>query len=181
MDGQPKFALNIINRHFRTGKPLKVLSTDITYLPCRDAGFVYLSGVIDDETNMILAHKASTSMEEKLILDTYDQLKNYRLPADVYACSDQGVHYTALAYRKKLRELGISQSMSRRGCCWDNAPIESFWGRLKEQIGPTRKLTAKEIIDKVDRYIDYYNNIRGQKRLGWMTPNEYLHTIKTSS
>ena len=171
-DGLPKVADNVVNRDFRRGEPLKVISTDITYLPGKE-GFSYLSGIIDCETNEILAHVTSRSLEEKFVPDTYDRLKGLNLPDDIWACSDQGVHYTARAYREKLAELGINQSMSRRACCWDNAPIESFWGRMKSQIGPTENLTHKEIEALVDDYIDYYNNERGQERLGWLTPTEY--------
>jgi len=175
-DGLPKVAPNVVNRDFRRGEPLRVISTDITYLPGRD-GFSYLSGIIDCETGVLLAHVTSQSMEEQFVLDTYDQLKGLDLPDDVWACSDQGVHYTARAYREKLAELGINQSMSRRACCWDNAPIESFWGRMKEQIGPTDKLSHAEIAALVDDYIDYYNNERGQARLGWLTPMEYAAAL----
>lgn len=171
-DGLPKVAANVVNRQFRRGRPLKVISTDITYLPGRD-GFSYLSGVIDCETDIVLAHVTSNSMEEQLVLDTYDQLKEIELPDGIWACSDQGVHYTARAYRDKLEELGISQSMSRKACCWDNAPIESFWGRMKEQIGDTSQMSHEEIVTLVDDYIDYYNNERGQARLDWLTPMEY--------
>ncbi len=169
-DGLPKVAANVVNRQFRRGQPLKVISTDMTYLPGRD-GFSYLSGVIDCETDIVLAHVTSNSMEEQLVLDTYDQLKEIELPDGIWACSGQGVHYTARAYRDKLEELGISQSMSRKACCWDNAPIESFWGRMKEQIGDTSQMSHEEIVALVDDYIDYYNNERGQARLDWLTPH----------
>jgi transposase InsO family protein len=175
-DGLPKVAPNAVNRDFRRGEPLKVVSTDITYLPGRD-GFSYLSGVIDCETDVVLAHVTSDSMEEQFVLDTYDQLKGLELPDDIWACSDQGVHYTARAYRDKLAELGINQSMSRKACCWDNAPIESFWGRMKEQIPATESMTHEEIAALVDGYVDYYNNERGQERLGWLTPAEYADKL----
>lgn len=170
-DGLPKVADNVVNRDFRRGRPLRVISTDITYLPGR-GGFTFLSGIIDCETGVVLAHVASRSMEEALVLETCDQLRGMELPADIWACSDQGAHYTARAYREKLAELGINQSMSRKACCWDNAPIESFWGRLKEQIGPTAGLSHEQIVALVDDYVDYYNNERGQERPGWLTPAE---------
>ena len=175
-DGLPKVADNVVNRDFRRGEALKVISTDITYLPSK-SGFSYLSAIIDCETNVVLAHVTSESMEEQFVLDTYDQLSKLELPNDIWACSDQGAHYTARAYRDKLSELGINQSMSRRACCWDNAPIESFWGRMKEQIVLTADMTHNEIIALVDDYIDYYNNERGQKRLNWLSPVEYAATL----
>ena len=178
-DGQPRFADNAVDRDFRRGAPRKVLSTDITYLPCKAAahGFVYLSAVIDCQTNRILAWNTSQSMAESLVLDTLDQLAGLGIDKDTWVCSDQGVHYTARAYRDKLSRLGVSQSMSRRACCWDNAPIESFWGRLKEQIGPTDGLTPEQTERRVAEYIDYYNNHRAQQRLGWQTPVEYEATL----
>ena len=177
VDGKPKVAPNVIEQNFRRGEPLKVISTDITYLRGR-SGFTYLSGIIDCETNVVLAHVLSTSLKEKFVLDTYDQLKGLNLPNDIWACSDQGVHYTAQAYRNKLAELGINQSMSKKACCWDNAPIESFWGRMKEQIKSTKNLSHEEITCLVSEYIDYYNNERGQERLGWLTPIEYAKRFK---
>lgn len=171
-DGLPKVAPNAVDGGFRRGEPLKVVSADIAYLPGRD-GFSCLSGVIDCETDVVLAHVTSDSMEEQFVLDTYDQLKSYDLPGDVWACSDRGAHCTARAYREKLAELGINRSMSRKACCWDNAPIESFWGRTKEQIPATNGMSHAEIAALVDDYVDYYNNERGQARLGWLTPGEY--------
>lgn len=172
-DGEPKVAKNVVSRDFRRGTPLKVISTDITYLPCKDKDFVYLSGIIDCQTDVLLAHQCSISMEEQLVLDTFDQLKGIELPEGIWACSDQGVRYTARACRDELKEPKINQSMSRRACCWDNAPIESFWGRMKEQMGPTANLGAQEVMTRVDEYIYHYNNMRGQERLGWLTPMEY--------
>ena len=112
-------------------------------------------------------------MEEKFVIETHNQLKKFKLSPNVIEQSDQGVHYTAKAYREILRTLGVQQSMSRRGCCYDNAPIESFWGRMKEQLGDTKKLTAHTLMQRIDEYVDYYNNCRGQSRLGNLTPVEY--------
>ncbi len=129
-DGLPKVAANAASRQFRRGQPLKAISTDMTYLPGRD-GFSHLSGAIGCETGIVLAHVTSNSMEEQLVPGAYGQLKETGLPDGIWACSDQGVHHTARAYRDKPGELGISQPMSRKACCWDNAPIESFWGRMR--------------------------------------------------
>ena len=141
-DGEPKVAPDAVDRDFRRGAPLKVVSTDIACLPCMDEGFVCMSGILDCQTDVPLARKCSIPMEERLVLDTYDQLGGIGLPDDIRACSDQGVHYAARACQDKLREPGIRQSMSRRACCWDNACIGSFWGRMKEQMGDTAHLPA---------------------------------------
>lgn len=96
-----------------------------------------------------------------------------KLDTDTLLHSDQGVHYTSMKYRKKIRELGVTQSMSRRACCWDNVPIESFFSRLKEQTPPTNQYTYKEVEEVVNNYVMYYNNYRGQEGLEWKTPKEY--------
>lgn len=67
--------------------------------------------------------------------------------------------------------------MSRKACCWDNAPIESFWGVMKRDISPTGSLTHEEIVKLVNNYIDYYNNERRKERLGWLTPSEYAESL----
>lgn len=171
-DGLRKVAPNTVDRNFRTGKARSVLSTDITYLRSL-TGFSYLSAVIDCETAEVLAYCVSNSATQDLVLKTYDQLKGYTFSEGIQAQSDQGCQYTGHAYREKLDALGIIQSMSKRACCWDNAPIESFWGRLKEEIGITNNLSHTEIIRLIDDYIYHYNNERGQARLGWRTPKEY--------
>ena len=171
-DGLPKIADNVLNREFHQDTLRKVLVTDITYIPCVE-GFTYLSVILDAQSNEVLAYMPSLSLEEKFVLDTFDQLKGMKFAEGALCQSDQGAHYTARAYREKLAELGINQSMSRRACCWDNACIESFFGRMKSQIVPTNKCTFKEVCAIIDEYMDYYNNYRGQARLDWLTPKEY--------
>lgn len=175
-DGLPKVAPNILDRNFHQGELRKVLVTDITYLPCVE-GFSYLSAILDAESDELIGHVVSLSLEEGFVLETFDQIKCETLAPGALAHSDQGVHYMAKAYRAKLAELGLAQSMSRKACCWDNACMESWFGRMKEQIGPTGKLTFAEVCEKVDAYIDYYNYHRGQERLNWMTPKEYAATL----
>ena len=175
-DGLPKVADNVVNRNFKQGAARRVLSTDITYLPNKD-GFSYTSAFLDCETKEVLAHVTSDSLEEKFVLDSCEQLKGVGIDSSTWICSDQGSHYTSRLYRDKLVELKVNQSMSRKACCWDNAPIESFWGRMKEQIGSTAHLSHKEIVALVDDYVDYYNNERGQVGLNWLTPTEYAQTL----
>ena len=127
-DGLPKVAANVVNRQFRRGQPLKVISTDITYLPGRD-GFSYLSGVIDCETDIVLAHVTSNSMEEQLVLDTYDQLKEIELPDGIWACSDRASTIPACLPRQARGAWDKPVNVEKGMLVWDNAPIESFWGR----------------------------------------------------
>ena len=176
VDGLPKIAANTLDRAFHQGALRKVLVTDITYIPCQE-GFTYLSAVLDAQSNEVLAYVPSLSLEEKFVLDTFDQLKGSDFAEGVLCQSDQGAHYTARAYREKLAELGIGQSMSRKACCWDNACIESFFGRMKSQIGVTDSYSFEEVCAIIDEYVDYYNNHRGQARLGWLTPKEYANKL----
>ena len=87
--------------------------------------------------------------------------------------SDQGVHYTPPEFQKRLKELGITQSMSRRGNCWDNAPIESFFGHFKDEVEYRECKSLIELEIVVDKYIEEYNNPRYQWGLNKMTPVKY--------
>lgn len=175
-DGLPKIAPNLLERNFHQGILRKVMLTDITYIPC-NVGFSYLSVILDAESDEVIGHVASLSLEKEFVLETFDQIKDEHFANGALAHSDQGSHYTAKAYRAKLAELGLIQSMSRKACCWDNACMESWFGRMKEQIGPTKHLSFTEICQKIDEYIEYYNYHRGQKRLNWMTPKEYAASL----
>ena len=172
LDGQPKIADNVVKRDFYRGDIFMVGSTDITYLPYK-GGFVYLSALIDCQSREVLGYKVSKSLKMGFVLETFDQLKGKEMGDNFWVCSDQGVHYTSKIYKQKLKELGCHQSMSRRACCWDNAPIESFWGRMKTEIGPTKNLSFKQITSLVDSYMAYYNTERGQEALGGLSPWEY--------
>ena len=90
--------------------------------------------------------------------------KNH-LHSDAFIHSDQGVHYTSPKFQEKLKENNLSQSMSRRGNCWDNAPQESFFGHMKDEVDFKSCKTIDEVIKKVDDYIEYYNNYRYQWNL----------------
>ncbi|TYT78674.1 DDE-type integrase/transposase/recombinase [Treponema phagedenis] len=98
--------------------------------------------------------------------------------AEALLHSDQGTTYTSHAYREKLTELGMIQSMSRRGNCWDNACIENFFGTIKCESGyyDTLKnglLTYKQMEELIGKYIEFFNNERIQKKLGWKSPVDF--------
>ena len=123
-------------------------------------------------------------MKLDLAIDTIHKLKKNRkinLHKDVYIHSDQGVHYTSPQFQKILRKYEIGQSMSRRGNCWDNAPQESFFGHLKDEINIKQCNTFEELKQEIDDYILYYNNYRGQWNLKKMTPVKYRnHLLKVA-
>ena len=167
---------NKLNRQFSTGRPGEHLLTDISYLYYGAHGEkrCYLSAVKDASTNEIVAWTLSETIDLPFVIDMLRKLDSIPwLPDSVLIHSDQGCHYTSFGYRKWLSDRAISQSMSRRGNCWDNAPMESFFGHAKDELHlrrcPTFDAAAAEIAD----YIDYYNNWRPQAGLGRMTPVEF--------
>lgn len=168
---------NLLNRQFKEHGPRKVLLTDITYIPCCGV-FFYLSAIKDAYTMQILAYVLSESLEIDFVLETVNLLiSNYgqTLDCETLIHSDQGCHYTSKKFRQIVKDAELRQSMSRRGNCWDNAPQESFFGHMKDEIGG--KIAAcdsfAEVKAVIDDYMDYYNNDRGQWELLKLTPNEY--------
>jgi transposase InsO family protein len=87
--------------------------------------------------------------------------------------SDQGFHYTNPDWRSDIKELGMIQSMSRKGRCIDNAPMESFFGHMKDVVLSERRETLQDLWYAVEEYIEFYNNHRYQKKLKKMTPTAY--------
>jgi transposase InsO family protein len=170
---------NKLNRNFKQNKPFKVLLTDITYLKYGNGKRAYLSAIKDGTTNEILAHKVSNSLDINFVLATIKCLtrKNSKLPEGCLIHSDQGSHYTSLEFQKLLKEKKIEQSMSRRGNCWDNAPIESFFGHMKDDIELKSKKNLYEVKAEIDRYMIYYNNFRYQWNLKKMTPVQYRNHL----
>jgi len=120
-------------------KPLQKLVTDATYLPIK-GGWCYFSPVIDLFDRSVRAYEIGKTLRIEGNLSLLDQLNTLHLEQDVLLHSDQGVSYTALTYRERLLNSNIQQSMSRRGNCWDNAVIESFFGHMKDELGVSRKL-----------------------------------------
>ena len=105
----------------------------------------------------------------------------YEMNAEVWIHSDQGCHYTSVAFQRLLNDFRLRQSMSRRGNCWDNAPQESFFGHMKDHIGSQIKNCTEfsQVKKLVDDYIDYYNNERYQWDLAKLSPNEFYQFYMT--
>ena len=127
---------NLLNREFKLHGPRKVLLTDITYLPY-DGGRCYLSTILDAYTKEILSYVLSETLEIDFVLETVNQLidrHGISVTAETLVHSDQGCHYTSCSFINILKDKELRQSMSRRGNCWDNAPQESFFGHMKDEI-----------------------------------------------
>jgi transposase InsO family protein len=130
-------APNVLQRRFDQGTPYKVFSTDITYLYDGNGQRSYLSIIKDVASGEVVAHRVSASLAVDLALDVVAQAATrigHKKLNGALIHSDQGFHYTHPLYIKKLASLGIVQSMSRKGNCLDNAPIESFFGHMKDEI-----------------------------------------------
>lgn len=174
---------NILNRVFTVSTPFKVFSTDITYIPFTHR-FAYLSVVKDVASGEVVAWKLAMHLEMSLVLDTIERMMtNPVLPlvSLQYAMihSDQGFHYTNPLYIEKIKGLHMIQSMSRRGNCLDNAPIESFFGHLKDDVDYKDCKTFDELHSLIAAYMQYYNNERQQWGLQKMTPVGYRNHLLT--
>ncbi len=171
---------NSLARNFKQEIPGKVLLTDITYLPYNGNCMAYLSTIKDGATNEILAYHVSDRITLAIATDTIHKLKaNKRitLHPEAFIHSDQGSHYTSPNYQKLLKASGLGQSMSRRGNCWDNAPMESFFGHFKDEVDYKSATTLQELKHKIDHYMVYYNNYRYQWNLKKMTPIQYRNHL----
>jgi len=170
---------NTLNREFKQGTPRKVLLTDISYLPYGKGSRAYLSVIKDGSTNEILAYEVSSTLKLELATDTIEKLcrKRFKLAEGCFIHSDQGVHYTNPKFQNLLKRKGIKQSMSRRGNCWDNAPIESFFGHMKDHLELKKCNNLEEVKKEMKRFMNYYNTHRYQWDLKKMTPVEYRNHL----
>ena len=167
---------NILDRNFSQGSAKKTLLTDITYIKYGNGKRAYLSTIKDASTKKILAWQLSSNLELDFVIDTVNQLlQNYHgeIHMGVILHSDQGSHYTSIDYQALLSKHDITQSMSRRGNCWDNAPQESFYAVLKTELDLVKIHSYDRLADYLISYINYYNYDRPQWDLHKMTPHEY--------
>lgn len=183
-----KVAPNILNRQFRAYGPRTVLLTDITYIQryghknSGDIKYTYVCVIMDAFTKEILSCTCSTSCETDFVLEAINQMMEQHgseLKTDVLIHSDQGCQYTSSRFVTLLNDYNLRQSMSRRGNCWDNAPQESFFGHMKDEV----RILASDGHSKIERkildWIDYYNNERYQWRLAKLSPTEYYRFVTT--
>ena len=166
---------NLLNRNFKAIKPGIKFVIDITYLeivkPARK--FIFLCAIKDLYNNEIVAYHISQYQNVTLVFETLHKLKQKGFVKGAILHSDQGTQFTNPPYVNRLKEYHLTQSMSRRGNCWDNACIESFFGKLKTEMpGFSIPETEEEMIQSVTDYITYYNQVRPQLKLK-MSPQAY--------
>ena len=170
---------NELQRNFKQGVAGKVLLTDITYLTYRNGKRAYLSTIKDAETNEILAYEVSSSLHLDIALNTLKKLKKHtHLAEDAFVHSDQGFHYTNPQFQAFVKKIGLGQSMSRRGNCWDNAPQESFFGHFKDEANIKECETLEDVKREIKSYMTYYNHYRGQWNLKKLPPVKYRQQLQ---
>lgn len=177
-------APNLLNREFEAHGPRSVLLTDITYIINGKAPRCYLSTILDACTKELLAWVLSESLEIDFVLETVHQLidrHGVSLNAETLIHSDQGVHYTSVKFIQLVKDSELRQSMSRRANCWDNAPQESFFGHMKDEIDLSECTSFSDIYQTISDWTDYYNNDRYQWDLSMLSPSEYYRYRMTGA
>jgi putative transposase len=154
---------------------------DITYIPTRE-GWLYLAVVEDLFSRMVVGWSMAESMTSRLVVDTLE-MALARRPTLKRSCalvahSDRGSQYASEHYQRRLSEERIQCSMSRRGDCWDNAPMESFFASLKKELVhhedyATREQARASIFEYIEAF---YNRVRRHSALGYVAPDEYERT-----
>lgn len=170
-----KVAPNLLERNFNPISTEICLSTDVTELQYSRGQRAYLSATKDLRTKEIVNFKVSSRPTIELVVDSFEKYLNSLTEQEkskVLIHSDQGFHYTSYQYRSLLEQHGVLQSMSRKGNCLDNSPIESFFGHLKDEVEYKDCKNVNEVKKRIKKYIDYYNNDRPQWGLKKKTPAE---------
>jgi len=163
-NGEHRIVPNKLNREFSWFSPLLKLWTDITYIRFKWR-WIYLSIIKDIVTSEILSSKISDNIWLWVVHDTLKELKEKYTSWELNNTllhSDQWFHYTHPSFWNYLKELWCIQSMSRKGNCIDNAPTESFFWHLKDEIDISLCNTLEEVAKYIENYIFYYNNSRPQ-------------------
>ena len=165
-------AENLLRQNFHTAAPNQVWLTDITYISTEE-GWLYLAGHKDLFTGGIVGYAMAERMTKNLVIQSFLKALATKGPTTgLIHHSDRGSQYCAGEYASLLNRYGMRASMSRKGNCYDNAPMESFWGVLKnELIHHCRYATRQEAIRDITEYIEiFYNRQRKQARLGFLSP-----------
>jgi len=168
-------AENLLGQQFDVSEPNKVWTSDITYVPT-DEGWLYIAGHKDLFTGNIVGYAMGARMTRNLVSDSLFRAIEAKRPGrGLTHHSDRGSQYCACEYRDILDRFGLKVSMSGKGNCFDNAPMESFWGTLKQELVHHRRyMTRQEAIRDITEYIEiFYNRQRRQARLGFLSPAAY--------
>ena len=174
-------AENILNRDFTADRPGQKMVSDITYIPT-DEGWLYLAGVMDLCGDKIVGTAMGGRMTKELVISALkDAIRHTKITKGCILHSDRGSQYCSLGYQELAKEHGFISSMSRKGNCRDNAPMENFWGKLKQEwLNGQHFRTREEARSAVFEYIwIFYNRKRIHEANGYLTPEEYYRIHQT--
>jgi len=173
-------APNVLERNFEATAPNQKWLADMTYVPTKE-GWLYLALVLDLYARKLVGWAMSETMPQELTLSALDVALGWRDPdAGLVHHSDRGSQYAAKDYRRKLKARGITMSMSRKGDCWDNAPMESVNGTVKvECVNDVTFQTREQARQAIIEYIGYYNTERRHSSLGNIAPAEFERRWRT--
>jgi transposase InsO family protein len=166
---------NLLKQQFKVYGPDKVWLSDITYIPT-DEGWLYLAGHKDLCTHEIVGYAMGERLTRNLVGESLLRALSTRRPEKgLLHHSDRGSQYCSQEYKGLLREFGLEASMSGSGNCYDNAPMESFWGILKQELVHHRHYRSRrEAMEEIREYIEiFYNRERLQAGLGYLSPAAY--------
>jgi putative transposase len=174
-------AENVLDRKFDPEEPNASWVADVSYIPTRE-GWLYLAVVEDLFSRMVVGWSMSETMTSRLVVDALEMALARRLKgsssSELIAHSDRGSQYASEHYQRRLSEERIECSMSRRGNCWDNAPMESFFASLKKELVHDEDYATREQARvSIFEYIEaFYNRVRRHSSLGYVAPAEYERT-----
>jgi transposase InsO family protein len=174
-------AENLLNQQFESTGPNEVWVSDITYIPTEE-GWLYLAGHKDLFTGEIVGYAMGSRITKNLVSQSLFRAMAARRPGSgLIHHSDRGRQYCAYEYRRLMDQFKMRVSMNRKGDCYDNAPMESFWGTLKsELVHHSHYKTREEAIREITEYIEvFYNRQRRQARLGYLSPVNYERQFYT--
>lgn len=174
-------AENLLARDFQPHGPNESWCADISYVPTRD-GWLYLAVVEDLFSRLIVGWSMADAMESRLVVDALEMALARRRPGvGLLAHSDRGSQYASDHYRRVLAAAGIVCSMSEVGQCWDNAPVESFFGHLKQELGAELFASREQARAEIFEYLEvFYNRVRRHSSLGYLSPAEFERTYDPS-
>jgi putative transposase len=177
-----KTAKNLLARNFEQAKPDTVYATDITELKYGSGRKAYLAAFKDLATREIVSSEISKTVDLKFVNKALKRAI-FRLPRakrkNLMIHSDQGFHFTHQNFRQILTANKVMKSMSRKGNCLDNAPMESFFGHLKDHLDPEK--TFEELTASVTKEIEYYNSERPQWDLKRMPPKSFRRHLNQTA
>ena len=175
-------AENLLNQQFTVDKPNMAWVSDITYVPTGE-GWLYMAGHKDLFTHEIVGYSMGERMTKDLVRESLLRaVEAKRPPLGLMHHSDRGSQYCSYEYRRLLEQFEMKVSMSSKGNCYDNAPMESFWGMLKQElIYHSRFRTRQEAKHAITEYIEiFYNRQRLQANLGFISPVAYAQKYYSS-